>query len=228
MSDNKEVSRRDQFIEAVLVHVPFEGWSMAAFEAAGDACAFEVGEFDRLFPGGCDAVITAYADWVNRQMARQFLDKYGDDEIEAMPVHKRIRALILIRLEQVAGHKEAVRRTYSYFGKPQNAFLASQILYRLVDHIWRLAGDQSTDYNFYTKRATLAAVYGSVMLAFLGDNNADMEKVTAFLDRRLADVARIPKLTAPIGGGARLAYSLGCGLTRRLFMGRQATQKSHR
>ena len=71
--------------------------------------------------------------------------------------------------------------------------------------MWRTAGDTSTDYNFYTKRATLSAVYSATLLAFLADNSADMAKTEAFLDRRLADIARIPKLAKPAKGMADMA-----------------------
>ena len=32
-------------------------------------------------------------------------------------------------------------------------------LYKTVDNMWYLAGDNSTDFNFYTKRLTLALIY---------------------------------------------------------------------
>ena len=57
--------------------------------------------------------------------------------------------------------------------------------------MWRAAGDTSTDYNFYTKRAILSAVYGA-LLAFLSDNSTDLAG-EAFLDGRLADVAKLPR-----------------------------------
>jgi ubiquinone biosynthesis protein COQ9 len=44
---------------------------------------------------------------------------------------------------------------------PQNAPTSVAELARLVDEIWYLAGDESVDANWYSKRATLAAVYSS-------------------------------------------------------------------
>ena len=62
-----------------------------------------------------------------------------------------------------------------------------------------------TDYNFYTKRATLSAVYSATLLAFLSDNSADLAKTEAFLDRRLADVAKLPKMARPARALADMA-----------------------
>ena len=82
--------------------------------------------------------------------------------------------------------------------KPEHAELGSRLLYKTFDRVWRVAGDRSTDFNFYTKRAILGVVYGATMLAFLDDDTPDMQKTRAFLDRRLQDVAKIPKVTKPL------------------------------
>ena len=69
--------------------------------------------------------------------------------------------------------------------------------------MWRCAGDTSTDYNFYTKRASLSAVYSATLLAFLADDTDDMSKTEAFLDRRLADIAKIPSMKRPFMAAAQ-------------------------
>ena len=102
----------------------------------------------------------------------------------------KIRSLILIRLEQAAPYKEVVRRTLAGNRSMQSWHLSFYI--KQVDEMWRAAGDTSTDYNFYTKRAILSAVYSATLLAFV-DNTADLAKTEAFLDGRLADVAKLPK-----------------------------------
>jgi ubiquinone biosynthesis protein COQ9 len=92
----------------------------------------------------------------------------------------------------------------TFMAKPEHAELGSRLLYKTLDRVWRAAGDRSTDFNFYTKRATLGAVYGATMLAFLDDDTPDMQKTRAFLDRRLQDVAKIPKVTKPLRAAANM------------------------
>jgi len=106
--------------------------------------------------------------------------------------------------------------------RPQHAKLAAKMLYDAVDAMWRAAGDTSTDYNFYTKRASLSAVYSATLLAFLSDNSADMAKTEAFLDRRLADIARIPKLTKPARGMADMAGRMAMRFASTVMSGRRA------
>jgi ubiquinone biosynthesis protein COQ9 len=69
-------------------------------------------------------------------------------------------------------------------------------LARLSDEIWFLAGDTSVDTSWYTKRATLAAIYSSTELFMTTDKSEDYIETEKFLDRRL-------KENRKIGGAAR-------------------------
>jgi ubiquinone biosynthesis protein COQ9 len=64
--------------------------------------------------------------------------------------------------------------------------------------MWRAAGDRSHDYNYYTKRGLLAGVWTSTLLFWLNDRSEGSEATWAFLDRRIEDVMKVPKLTAPL------------------------------
>ena len=77
---------------------------------------------------------------------------------------------------------------------PQNATLALGCLSRTVNAIWRAAGDRSTDFSYYTKRATLTGVYGATLLYWLDDASEGSEHSWAFLDRRIEDTARVHRL----------------------------------
>ena len=55
----------------------------------------------------------------------------------------------------------------------------------------RAAGDSATDFSFYTKRATLAGIYGATLLYWLEDRSPGFAETRVFLDRRLVDAARI-------------------------------------
>ena len=69
--------------------------------------------------------------------------------------------------------------------------------------MWRIAGDTSTDFNHYTKRMTLGAVYGSTLLAWLDDQSEGWTDTAAFLDRRIDDVMRFEKFKAEWRGSSR-------------------------
>ena len=207
----------DHVIEAILNHVPFDGWSSASLDMAAADCGLNKAEMHNFFPAGIADAIAEYGAYADKNMLSAFYGQ-GAADIATMPVHMKIRSLILLRLEQAAPHKEVVRRTLAVLARPQHAKLASQLLYKTVDEMWRAAGDTSTDYNFYTKRATLSAVYSATLLAFLSDNSADLAKTEAFLDRRLADVAKLPKMARP----ARALADMAMRFAGPIMRGRRA------
>jgi ubiquinone biosynthesis protein COQ9 len=60
-------------------------------------------------------------------------------------------------------------------------------LARLADEIWYLAGDASVDSSWYTKRASLSAVYASSEVFMTTDQSAGFVETKEFLERRLED-----------------------------------------
>ena len=217
---NAEQTIQYQLIEAVLCHIPFDGWSETSLQMAAADCGLSEAELTMLFPAGIADAIAAYGAYADKMMAAEFERRHHDDS-SSMPVHIKIRTLMLLRLKQAAPHKEVVRRTLVVLARPRYAKLAAKMLYDTVDAMWRAAGDTSTDYNFYTKRATLSAVYSATLLAFLSDNSADMAKTKAFLDRRLAEIARIPKLTKPARGMADMAGRMAMRFVSSVMSGRR-------
>ena len=91
--------------------------------------------------------------------------------VASLKIRDRIKNAVRIRLERHAGNREAARRALALLSLPFNAPLALRLLYRTVDAMWYAAGDTSTDFNFYTKRATLAGVYSSTLLYWLNDRS---------------------------------------------------------
>jgi ubiquinone biosynthesis protein COQ9 len=114
-----------------------------------------------------------------------------DVPLEQLRVPERIALAVNTRLEIVEPWREAVRRALTVLALPQNTPLAMRLLYETVDGIWYAAGDSATDFSFYTKRATLAAIYAAALLFWLEDRSAGSADTRAFLDRRLGDVARL-------------------------------------
>jgi len=73
---------------------------------------------------------------------------------------------------------------------PPHVALGLRLVYDTVDGIWYAAGDTATDFSFYTKRATLAGIYGATLLYWLEDRSDDFADTRDFIDRRLAEVAQ--------------------------------------
>lgn len=200
----------------VPAHAVFDGWSDEALIRASEQKGVDPAEAKLAFPGGAADMISAWFAQVDSEMAVAL----PPAEMAALPVHKRIRAAILKRIDIVRPQKEALRRALAILAMPQNLPLAARLSWRSADAMWRLAGDTSTDYNHYTKRAILSAVYGSTILAWLEDESEGEVETLAFLDRRLGDVARFEKFKAKFRGDPDQRFSVTRFLGRLRYPGR--------
>ncbi len=181
---------RDAAIAAMLPYVADSGWTMPTLLAAAGPDA------DLLFPGGAIDMVEAYCDLADRKMEAAATDLSG------LKLPARVRAVIALRFEQSRPYKDAVRRALGVLSAPGHATVAARCTARTVDSIWHAAGDTSADFSWYTKRAILAAVYGSTLLYWLRDWSEEDVDTLSFLDRRLAGVGRIGRLRRR--GGAML------------------------
>ena len=170
----------------------FDGWTPAAADAAGAALGV-VPELARAaFAGGPMDMIAAWIASIDAEMAREL----PVATLAALPIRERIRRLVLFRLDAVAGREEALRRALAIMAMPQNAARAVRLGWRSADAMWRLAGDTASDFNHYTKRATLAGIYAATLAVFVDDKSEGKAETRAFLDRRIAGVMRFEKAKA--------------------------------
>lgn len=185
---------KDKVLDAVLAQVPFDGWTRAGVDNAVRSGAITRDEAGLVFPGGAIDMIA----WHSLRADRLLVEEMERRGVAAMKVRERIAQGVRIRLQQNAQHREAIRRALALLAMPFNGFLASRLLYRTVDAIWHAAGDTSTDFNFYTKRALLGGVYSSTLLFWLNDRSEGFTATWAFLERRIEDVMRIEKLKSRV------------------------------
>lgn len=188
----------DELREALAPLLPdqatFDGWNYKALDAAALAFGVPPARARLAFPGGGTDMIDAWFASIDRAMAAQFTP----EALAAMKIRERITALVQARLAIVGPHREALRTALAVLALPLNAAKGAKLAWRAADRMWRLAGDSATDFAYYTKRLTLAAVYGSTLLALLDDESEGFAETRGFLDRRIDDVMKFEKLKARI------------------------------
>lgn len=189
-AQTERLALKDAVLMATLPHVPFDGWSNASLRAAGQDLGLTAAEICLLFPCGPRDLAFWLDDWADRAM----MTALQAQDLTPLKIRVRVATAAMARFHALAPYKEAVRRAITLKASPAGALEAARILYRTVDTIWYRAGDTATDFNFYTKRTLLAAALGPTVLFWLGDKSPDDAETRAFLDRRLADVMRLPGL----------------------------------
>ena len=168
-----------------LPNVAFDGWSNSTFVAACKEADISERKARLFCPRGALDLAIAFHKWGDDQFETAFTKK----KISELKVREKIRKAVELRIK-LASDKEAVRRGVVLFALPIYAFEGSRLIWDTADLIWESIGDKSEDYNWYSKRAILSAVYASTVLYWLGDNSEGSEETWHFLDRRIEDVMK--------------------------------------
>jgi len=164
----------------------FDGFGTAALGEAARRAAIDPDVARLAFPGGGRDMVDAWFAYIDTAMA----DKWPAEKLARLKIRERITALVETRIDLLAPDRESLRRALALLALPTNAPFAAKLGWRAADIMWRLAGDTATDYNHYSKRAILGAVYASTMAVLLGDESADFADTRAFLARRIDQVMR--------------------------------------
>ncbi len=139
-----------------------------------------------LFPEG-EASILLYVESI--------LDLDALSSVGPLPkkfrISETIGKLLQTRIKNLP--KEMHRRILSYYlaYQPIAGFKATETT---CDCIWRYLGDESDDYNYYSKRALLASVYTASRLFFIQDLSEGFKDTDLFIDKSLKATANLTKL----------------------------------
>lgn len=182
MTDDKE-----RLIDAALKHALFEGMSERAISEA----AAEIGMNPALarvyLPQGGADLAAAY----HRRGDERLREWLAENPPQGR-FRERVAQAVMKRLS--FSDRGLARAGAAVLALPQNAALGARLVWESADAVWDGLGDRSQDVNWYSKRATLSAVYGATVLYWLGDDSPDAAETRAFLDRRLDGVMRFEGL----------------------------------
>ena len=168
----------------------FDGWSDAAVHAAADEAGVDRDVAKLAFKDNAIDMIDAWIDSIDMELAHRL----PAEKLATMKIRDRITALLATRLDIMAPDRESLRRAMAIMSMPQNLVRSAKIGWRSADRMWRLAGDTASDFNHYTKRMTLSAVYASTLSVFVNDDSDNFADARAFLDRRIDNVMQFEKV----------------------------------
>ena len=209
MTDHADFTAQDEnlrrdILDALLAEAAFDGFTDTSLEAAAKGAGVPAGQLqqgllERLFPRGISDVLTYWSMEEDRAMVEAF------DALNPTPhgITKKITWLIRQRIEQLDWNREAARRAATTLALPIHGTLGAQLIWKTADRMWRTIDDQSTDFNFYTKRASLSAIYTSTLgrwMADQGDAAADepYAETWAFLDERIGNLMQFEQAKGQI------------------------------
>ncbi len=180
-------------------HAAFDGWNIYCLQAAADEIGIDH-DIAQLAYNSADMIshslpmklLESWISYVDAEMRRRL----PAEKLAAMKIRERITALLITRLEIAQPHREAQRRAHAMMALPANIRTTMKIGWRSADIMWRMAGDEATDYNHYTKRMILSSIYSAILLHFINDESESFADTRAFVDRRIDNVMQFEKAKA--------------------------------
>lgn len=182
-------------LTSALQHVPTSGFTLQSLTLG----AKENGYLDistNLFPKGPYDLVQFYL--ITQRLALkdriQFHDPVGGRgggvQHQKLGVGQKVRSLILARLQANvdAGIVPQWTHALGLMSLAENIPASVKELGLLSDEMWFLAGDTSVDSSWYTKRASLSAVYAATEVFQTRDQSTEFRDTEEFLDRRLEEV----------------------------------------
>lgn len=190
--NNYLLKKRLEVLKYAKIFISEKGLNKNSLENISKRYGLNINEIELLFPEGNIDLIKFTLEQLNKEL-EEYCKKI---DLIRLPVHKRIKKVLLSKIYLMNKNKLFYRSIFLNLLIPKKNFSLSNQLYNSVDQIWFIAGDSSTDFNFYTKRLILSGIYSRVILFFFNNNN--QEELENILDESLKRVSKIPEIKSKL------------------------------
>lgn len=180
------VENQQKILHHFLELCCLEGWSSKTLEAAFVKADIDVKFVNLIFANGASDVADLFVRNIDEKMIRE-VEKI---DLSQMKISDKIKALIKIRLNLNLPYQQQIKKLISFYSQPSNAIYGFKNIYHSADLMWKLIGDNATDFNFYSKRIILSKVYIRVLFCFARDDSANHQKTFDLLDSQIKKVVQ--------------------------------------
>ncbi len=190
--NNYLLKKRLEVLKFAKIFIAEKGLTKNSLENISKRYGLDINQTELLFPEGEIDLIQFALEQLNNEL-EEYCRKI---DLIRLPVHKRIKKILLSKISLINKNKFFYKSIFLNLLIPKKNFSLPSQLYKSVDQIWFLAGDSSTDFNFYTKRLLLSVIYSRIMLFFFNNNN--QEELENILDESLKRVSKIPEIKSKL------------------------------
>jgi ubiquinone biosynthesis protein COQ9 len=196
---------KEKILAEFLPIAAFEGWNKDALLKAMKNCGIEENFSELIFENGVLDLAEFYIQSQNEVAAKLIL---AEENFHHKKIRDKIRFALYARFEVEKENKIALQRLINFYFDLKNfasfeigskpMFHSLKACYEIADSIWKSINDQSTDFNFYTKRLTLGKIILRSLLVFLKDDSKNLDQTKNFIDSQIEKVMKFEKRKAQI------------------------------
>ena len=177
-------TKKNRFLKEFLRISSNKGWNISTYNETQKKLKFNKNLLNEIFPKDLEDLILYFNYFTNNELSKIYKKKRFNKKSIRISVLNAVK----IRFELLNNNKSSIKNSLSFLSKPNKQILSSKLLYKTSDHIWKLIGDKSTDYNFYTKRALLASIYSLAVIIWINDKSNNLDKTFNFLDKSIMNM----------------------------------------
>ncbi|NXS51483.1 COQ9 protein, partial [Brachypteracias leptosomus] len=184
-----EEQLQHRILAAALDFVPEHGWTAEAIAEGAKSLGLSVAAAGMFHSDGSELVLHFVAECNTRlaELLEQEQKRVQLGEAEKKPTDQFLREAVEARLRMLIPYIEKWPQALSILLLPHNIPSSLNLLSTMIDDILHYAGDQSTDFNWYTRRAVLTGIYNTTELVMMQDSSPDFEDTWRFLENRVTD-----------------------------------------
>ncbi|MFT6106509.1 MAG: ubiquinone biosynthesis protein COQ9 [Rickettsiales bacterium] len=190
----------NHFLESCLL----EDWSEKALEEAFEKSEIDIKFLPFIFENG----VAEIADLFIKNIDEKMLEKAKYLDFDAMKIRDKIKNLVKIRLDLNQEFKPQIQKLINFYSQPMNSRLALKNSYKAADLMWKIAGDNATDFNYYSKRIILAKIYIRTLSCFAKDGSENSQKTLDLLDKEIEKVMKIAAFKFKVKSSCQKASKL--------------------
>lgn len=189
--------KQQQILTQAIELAPFDGWSAKTLRHAAKNAGLDENYAQICFKAGPVDAISLFFSKID-QKTYSVVDANTSENLTSMKVRERIFHILDTRFAVMEKYKPAIRKTVQFLAMPQNLVSGGKLLWEMADNAWYKAGDKSADFNYYTKRTTLMAVYSSSLLFWLNDDSENHSATQDFLKHRIENILQFENVKGKI------------------------------
>ena len=139
------------------------------------------------FVNKVSSLVEQINNFINQQMKKELTKEFFE-----LRTNQKIKYLVINRLKII--NKYFDKKTLLKLVLNQNSLLSlNKMLFGISDEIWFLAGDKTTDFNYYSKRIILVNIYIASFVYNLNDKTEGYRKTDDFVDYQISLAGKFGK-----------------------------------
>ncbi len=141
-----------------------------------------------LFPNGLSEIVSLFENYLDDKMKGYFENISKD-----LKIREKIAKALEMRIIDCS-HQNVIKNIAAFSILPFNLAQAIQSAWQTCDLIWKFAGDNSVDYNYYSKRSLLFGAYATSRTFYLADKSENFVDTREFIKNALDNIINIASL----------------------------------